>query len=208
MRHFVFATVVLAAAVPAHAQQSDTLPLVVADARVLVVPFKDDAATSTSLGISSLDLPGHGLGFVGGAHLYLLRARNTAFSVGSEFLLASGVRQNTDAAGELAGPEMHRLLRSLSVQASLNFGHQLDWGYVTVGAGPTRYDTYRDGTTPDGPNQVAPSIGVGGRWFTTQHLAFTLDLRFYVTPSATGTAVVGARLRQTLVVVSGGIGIR
>jgi hypothetical protein len=208
MRHLVLATVVLAAAVPAYAQQSDTLPLVVADARVLVVPFKDDDATSTSLGITSLDLPGHGLGFAGGAHLYPLRARNIAFGVGSEFLLASGVRQNTDAAGDLAGPEMHRLLRSLSVQGSFNFGRELDWGYVTVGAGPVRYDTYRDGTTPDGPSQVAPNIGVGGRWFTSQHFAFTLDLRFYVTPRAAGTAVVGARLRQTLIVVSGGIGIR
>jgi hypothetical protein len=131
-----------------------------------------------------------------------------AFGVGSEFMLASGVRQNTDEAGNLAGPEMHRRLQSMSVQVSLNFGHQPDWGYLTVGAGPIRYDTYRDGATPDGPRRVSTNFGVGARWFTTQHFAFTLDLRFYTTPAVIGTAVVGARLRQSLVVVSAGVGIR
>jgi hypothetical protein len=208
MLRFVLAMTFLAAAVPAHAQQADTLPLFVVDARGLIVPLKDDAATSTSLGITSLDLPGHGLGFVGGAQLYPLRGRRIAFGVGGEFLLASGRRQNTDEAGNVAGPEMHRLLQSMSVQVSLNFGHRLDWGYLTVGAGPIRYDTYRDGSTPDGPRRVSTNFGVGARWFTTQHAAFTLDLRFYATPPAMGTAVVGARLSQSLVVVSAGIGIR
>jgi hypothetical protein len=143
-----------------------------------------------------------------GAQLYPLRGRNIAFGVGGEFLLASGVKLNTDSAGNLAGPLMHRLLRSASVQFSFNFGHGLDWGYATVGAGPTRYDTYHDGTEPDGPRQVATNFGVGARWFNTPHFAFTADLRFYVTPESTGTAVVGARLRQTLIVVSAGVGIR
>jgi hypothetical protein len=208
MRRFVFAMIVVAAATPAQAQQSDKLPLFVADARGAVVPFRNDTATSTSLGISSLDLPGHGLGVVGGAQFYPLRTHRFAFGVGGEFLFASGVRQTTDEAGNLAGPEMHRRLESQSVQVSLNFGHRQDWGYLTVGAGPIRYDTYRDGATPDGPSQVSGNFGLGGRWFTTQHFAFTLDLRFYATPSSMGTAVVGARLGQTLVVVSAGVGIK
>jgi hypothetical protein len=57
MRRFVLAMICLAAAVPAHAQQSDTLPLFVADARGLVVLFKHDTATSTSLRITDSDLP-------------------------------------------------------------------------------------------------------------------------------------------------------
>jgi hypothetical protein len=208
MRRFVFALIVLAAAVPARAQQSDQPPFFVVDARGLVVPFKDDAATSTSLGITSLDLPGHGLGVGAGAHVYPLRARSLALGVGSEFLLASGVRQNTDGAGGLTGPEMRRRLQSLSVQISLNFGSGQDRSYVTVGAGPVGYDTYRDGAAPDGRRLTSANFGLGARWWTTEHFAFTLDLRFYTTPPTAGTAVVGARLRQTLTMVSAGVAIK
>jgi hypothetical protein len=52
------------------------------------------------------------------------------------------------------------------------------------------------------------NYGGGGRWFTRPRLAFTFDVRFYATRPAEPTLVVGARGKQTVMVITVGVSVR
>jgi hypothetical protein len=210
MRWFVVALLLLLSATPALAQvqPSEPLPLFVIDARGAFALLKRDPVTATTLDISVEGLPTQGLGIAGGAHLYPLRRGGFAFGIGGELLLARAGKQEFDEEDEPLGPEVRRQLQSLSAQLSFNFGHRLGWSYLTAGIGPASFDTYVADTLPDGTKQMTQNFGFGARWFSTPHLAFTVDIRFYLTQPAVPTDVVGGRERKTLTVFSAGVSIK
>lgn len=209
MRRLLLSVLLLAVAAPALAQQKDPLPWYVGDLRGVWIPLDDDITTAQSLDVTLADLPGRAFGGVGGFHLYPIRRGGFAVGVGGEFLVARGSRQNFDPnTDDALGPEVHRLVQGYSGQVSLNFGSRQGWSYLTAGAGPFYYDTYLGEDLPDGPAKLTTNFGFGGRWFNSEHFAFTADLRFYLTPASPRGLYSGARNAQTLAVVSVGLSVK
>jgi hypothetical protein len=208
MRRLVLCLAALFAAAPAFAQPRDPLPTAVLDLRGAFVRMKADPVTAQTLGIDAQDLATHAFGLVSGVHVYPLRGRNMALGVGAELFLTRAKKHRLDDDKVPIGPEVRRQVQSLSGQISLNFGHRQGWSYLTAGIGPLSFDTYRAGTLPDGLRTMTQNFGFGARWFTTRHVAFMLDLRFYLTQPADATLVVGGRERQTLTVMSAGISLK
>jgi hypothetical protein len=193
---------------PAPSTRDVRLPIAVFDARVAFAPLGRDALTATGLGVTTDALPVTGVGGVIGAHVYPLRTRNFALGVGGEAMLVRAAHDLTDADGKPTGDRIRRRLRAMSGQVSFNFGHADGWSYLTAGMGPTAFDSYLDGATPDGLTPASLNFGGGARWFNFEHLAFALDLRFYTTKPALATTNTAARARKNVVVISGGISIK
>jgi hypothetical protein len=193
---------------PRSAQPDDRIPVFVFDARGAMAMLKQSAATAASFGVPPESLPGRGFGLVGGVHVYPFRRGHFAFGVGSELLLTRASKQEKDDTGMPVGTAIQRRLQSFSGQVSFNFGHRNGWSYLSGGIGPVNFDTYLAGDMPDGLRPSTLNYGAGARWFNTDHLAFSVDMRFYATSPATPTLVVGERARQTVLVLSVGIAIK
>jgi hypothetical protein len=214
-RLLLVATISLGCAGPAFAQSKEPIPPYVFDLRGGLTLLKNDGVTAGDLGVTAADLPGHTFGLFTGVQLYPLRRGGFAFGIGGELFVARASDQQTDEnTGEAIGPEVKRRFRSLSGQLSLNFGHRTGWSYITAGIGPVAFDTYlvalgsTQAPEPDGLRSLTQNFGFGARWFNNQHVAFELDLRFYLTVPANPTAIVGGRERTTVVVMSAGVGLK
>jgi len=215
MRLLLLTLLLLAAGTPAAAQQRDPIPPYVFDVRGGFVSLGSDSITADSLGISTEDLAGHAFGLIGGVQVYPLRRGGFALGLGGEFVVSGASSDQTDPeTGEPIGPIVRRRFRSISGQLSLNFGHRLGWSYITMGLGPAAFDTYivppppALSPEPDGLRPATQNFGIGARWFTRKHMAFELDLRFYLTVPADPMQVVGGRGRKNVVVMSAGIGLK
>ena len=102
-----------------------------------------------------------------------------------------------------------RHFRTIDPEVSLNFGHRNGWSYISGGLGrsvlvPSARTCRRRIT------QAARRVhyGAGARWFTNRHVALSLDFRWYSVAAQDPTATSVAQPRTTLLVLSGGIGLR
>ena len=181
----------------------------VVDARGALAKFGQRPLTAAALGVAPADVPGPGFGASLGAHVYPVRLGRVAFGIGGEVLLARRSRQRIDAAGEPVGAELQSRLYTLSPQISGNFGHRNGWSYLSAGVGTASFETWPDDQeNPDRRVRVI-NYGGGARWFTSSHLAFTIDLRFYaVSPGLADEATPTARPRARLMVISAGVSVR
>ena len=167
-----------------------------------------DALTAAGLGVVKTDLPGRARTLVVGAHVYPLRRGSWKIGLGGEMLMGSGSSQKKDAAGKPAGPVVHRRPDSVSAQVSLNFGRGAGWSYVTAGTGPFKFESYLNEAEPDGVGTSTINFGGGARWFNWDHVAFSVDLRFYLTAAANATLVTAARDPARIVLFSAGISVK
>ena len=184
------------------------IPWVVVDARGGYPSLGLDELTAKGLGVVKADLPGRARTLVVGAHLYPLRRGFWKVGLGGEMLMGSGSSQKKDATGKAAGPVVHRRLNSVSAQVSLNFGRGAGWSYVTAGTGPFKFESYLDEAEPDGVGASTINFGGGARWFNWDHVAFNVDLRFYLTTPANATLVTAVRERARIVLFSAGISLK
>ena len=214
-RLLLLAAICLMCAERAFAQSKEPIAPLVFDLRGAFPLLNTDPVTAEGLGVDAASLPGHAIGLFTGLQLYPLRRGGFAFGIGGELFIANASDQLTDEnTGQAIAPQVKRRFRSLSGQISLNFGHSTGWSYITAGVGPVAFDTYLVplGTTtapdPDGLRPLTQNFGFGARWFTNKHMAFELDLRFYLTVPANPTAIVGGRERANVVVMSAGIGLK
>jgi len=203
--------ILLAVAAPAAAQPKDPLPKFVVDVRGAFAKLGEDATTATDLGVTVQELPGTAIGAAVGANFYPLRKKKMSLGFGAEGVLARAVSQQAaDAQAGLAeGPRIERRLQGISGTISLNFGHGQGWSYVSAGIGPMRFQTF-SGDLPSGapPFQATGNFGFGARWFTSNHIAFCFDLRFYLTQPLETTIEYPGRARERVLVASVGISIK
>lgn len=210
-----------AAAAPtvAAAQIADEpIGLLVFDLRGSFVPFTRNPDLAGGFGLTAPETPGPGFGFDAGAHLYPLRWRGITFGVGAGFHSSFADQERfeppADADSEpVALPSVRKRFSSVSSQVSLNFGTRNGWSYLSVGLGRSQLgirELDRESTPLTGIHTL--SYGGGARWFESEHLAFSLDLRLYALrvplPSssvqmAPGSMPVetGGRIARTTVVV-------
>ena len=184
------------------------LPWLVVDARGGYPSLGLDELTARGLGVATAELPGRARTLVVGAHVYPLRRGAFKIGLGGELLRGSGSSQKKDATGKAAGPVVHRRLNSVSAQVSLNFGRGAGWSYVTAGTGPFKFESYLNEAEPDSTGASTINVGGGARWFNWDHVAFSVDLRFYLTKPAAATLVTAARERARIVLFSAGISLK
>jgi hypothetical protein len=147
-----------------------------------------------------------------GAHLYPVRRQNFALGLGGELLLrargsgtvAPMVEDGPD------GPTIVTRMTALSPQLSLNFGKRDGWSYLSGGVGWASITTERSESPLEDAESRPRAINYGGgaRWFAKEHLAFSLDLRFYAISPQEATATRPAYPRVTVMIFSAGISVR
>jgi hypothetical protein len=204
---------VLLAASAASAQIRQPIPPFAIDIRGFYTGLGQDARTASELGLTVDDLPTRSLGAVAGIHFYPLRGRRMSLGIGGEYLRARGRRTPEPPANSTVlptTPVVEQRLVSLSPQVSLNFGHRDGWSYVTAGMGPLSLETFTGSVAPAEAPEKKNTINMGGgaRWFASSHVAFTFDVRFYLTRPADTTLSHPGRDRNRLRILSAGISIR
>lgn len=183
------------------------------DVRGAMARFQPLPAIGTALGVdANANLPGRGFGLIVGGHVYPLRRRSITLGMGGELLLRTRGSRTLPAATEegVNGPTVTTRMSALSPQLSVNFGRRDGWSYISGGIGWASFTSERD----DAPLPAAETrprtinYGGGARWFTSKHLAFSLDLRFYAIRPQEPTAIRPAFPRMTIMVFSAGISAR
>ncbi len=218
MRAALVAALLVLLAVPVAAQtpvQPPVAPLPITPLPVLVFDVRggftsggQDGTTAAGLKVAPTDIPGRLRSAVVGLHVYPFRRGGFKLGFGGELLLGSAAGQKKDTTGKAVGPVIRRRLNAVSGQISLNFGKGEGWSYFTAGGGPLKFESYLDEATPDGVGSTTLNYGGGARWFTNAHLAFAVDLRFYLTRPAVATAVTAARERERVFLLSLGISLK
>ena len=162
------------------AQSAEPIGWFVADLRASVVPFGQDPALAASRGFDPTVTPGIGLGLDAGAHVYFYRWRVITFGVGATLHTSVADRPAKEDDLDPTGPTLRKRFTAVAPQLSFNFGGRNGWSYISGGVGPSRLLLFSlDGAEPDQRRSNAVNYGGGARWFVRDHLAFSLDLRFY-----------------------------
>jgi hypothetical protein len=211
--------VCLAIAVPAAAQPQQKEPIgrFAADIRGIFARHKAEPSVATELDVAPTNLPVRSVGLAGGAHFYPWRGTRVALGVGGEFVLGRGSRtlDILDANGKptvppAKSPTVRRHFTSIAPEISLNFGHHNGWSYISGGMfGRSKlYADRADAPATNAPQRKTLNYGGGARWFTTEHLAFSVDFRWYSVAEQPAAAGIVLQPRTTLLVLSGGIGIK
>jgi len=200
---------------PAFAQQQEPLPIFTADVRGIFARHKLEPATATELDVVSDNLPPRSFGLVTGAHVYPLRGRKVSLGAGATLLIAGGSRALDVTATDgtvTTSPRVRRHFMSVVPEISINFGHRNGWSYISGGfLGRSKlYLDREDAPATGAPLRSTLTYGGGARWFTNDHLAFSVDFHWYSVaeqPASPATKVV-LEPRTTLLVLSAGISLK
>jgi hypothetical protein len=207
----VFFVALLASAAPARAQAPREPPgPFAADVRVALPRYKDDSSLASALGVTADNLPGRGLGLAGGANWYPLR-RKVTLGIGVEWLVSRGSKTlEPEEEDGPAGPTVNTRFSVFSPQASMNFGSNRGWSYLSGGLGWGGFTSERD-DDPVGDADGRPRVinyGGGARWFAKEHLAFALDLRFYTVNAQEATSDRPPYPKMRMMVFSAGVAFK
>jgi hypothetical protein len=208
-RALVTLLLVLAAATIANAQTAEPIGPFALDARVALPRFKQDTNVATALGVQALDLPSRGLGLAFSAHLYPVRKGPITFGFGAEFMTSRGSRtQETD--DQTVGQTVETRFSNFSPQISFNFGAKQGWSYISGGLGWGSFTTeLADLPVPEAEGRLTTiNYGGGARWFLNQHVAVSLDLRFYAVDPQEASLGRPAYPRMTIMAFSAGLALK
>ena len=204
----------LAAAAPAAAQQKEPIGPFAIDFRGAFTRHKAEPSVATDLGVVSANLPSRTFGLVAGAHVYPLRSAKVTLGLGGNLVISRGSRQidvlAADGKTTTKSPVVRRHFRTFSPEVSLNFGHRNGWSYISGGFfGKSKlYVDRADAPATDAPYRKTLHYGGGARWFTSDHLAFSVDFRWYSVDEQLAAPGVTAQPRTTLLVLSGGVSFK
>jgi hypothetical protein len=156
------------------------------------------------------ELPGRGFGGQIGVHVYLLRWRALTVGVGGEAMVArASSAPPADLQTELRAVDEQ--LVSASPQLSFNFGTGKGWSYLSGGVGRSVWSLHEAGLIA-GDADVEPrqtiNYGGGARWFIKNHLAFSLDVRFYEIQPGTPVFPLPGSPRTRLLIIGAGISLK
>jgi hypothetical protein len=197
----------------AHAQDEEhpRLPWFVLDVHGSTVGFKTSADVATPLSLSATDLPGRGVGLELGAHVYPLRLRWLTLGLGGNLHVSRAHSAPAiDTTGKTVGHDVSARLTAVNPQLSFNFGTGRGWSYLSGGISTSRVDYLIDGAAADAeaPRRKTINYGGGARWFMKDHLAFSLDVRFYAINPVNLTSTQRQSPRMTLMVFSAGLSFK
>jgi hypothetical protein len=200
----------LAAADTAAAQDSEPIGLFAADVRIALPGYKQDGNVAAALGVETLDLPTRGFGLVFGGHIYPARRGVITLGVGAEVMRSGRSRAPETPAAGAVQPTVHTSFSAFSPQISFNFGSRQGWSYISGGLGWGRFTTELEATPlPEAEGRLRTiNYGGGARWFLNEHVAVSLDLRFYAINPQEATLLRPAFPRMTIVTFNAGLGFK
>ncbi len=174
-------------------------------------PLGQNDELGINRGFSSTPQPGLTVGFTAGAHVFPLRLGLITLGLGATF--HDSFRDKgpvpTEDEPNPDGPTLRKRFTAVSPQLSLNFGGRDGWSYLSAGTGTSRLALFALNT--DAPTQRRAgtfNYGGGARWFTNDHLAFALDLRFYNAGPLVASATEPGSPRSTIMVINIGASFR
>jgi len=133
-------------------------------------------------GLTAGELPKTVLGLDVGAHFYPIR-RKVTVGVGASLLMVGGTQTpGPPAEGAVDAPITpgEFRVRGIVPQLSLNFGSSRGWSYLGAGLGFSQLKAGRaEADLEYSPQLLTLNVGGGARWFVSEHIAFTLDGRYY-----------------------------
>ena len=182
----------------------------VVDVHASIPSFPSDSqelADSRSVNLGSL--PGRGWGAQLGAHYYFLRWKALTVGVGGELMVARAT--STPAEGSTGLVPMVERVVTASPQLSFNFGTGHGWSYLSGGIGRSVWALHETGLEPsaaDVESLGTVNYGGGARWFIKNHLAFSLDARFYQIQPGTPIPPQPGSPQQHLFIISAGISLK
>ena len=187
----------------AAAQVPERIGWFVVDLRGSVAATGQDSALAVSRGFDPTAAPGTTLGFEAGAHVYVYRWRIITFGIGASVHRSVGDRRADDTDPDPNGPTLRKKFTTVAPQLSFNFGGRNGWSYLSGGVGSSRLSLFQlDGAEPDQRRSSTVNYGGGARWFVRDHVAFSLDLRFYAISPLEPTDTKPGSSRMTIVVFS------
>ena len=187
------------------AQSGEPIGWFVADLRGSIAPFGQNQTLAIDRGFDPTVTPGTGLGLEAGAHIYVFRWRVITFGVGASFHTSVADRRPTDTDPDPNGPILRKKFTAITPQISLNFGGRNGWSYLSGGLGTSQLSLFaRNDEEPDQRRSTTVNYGGGARWFLSEHLAFSLDLRFYDVSPLEPTDTEPGAPRMTVMVFSVG----
>jgi hypothetical protein len=208
-RATVAALMLSATAMSAAAQDKEPIGRFVADVRVAFAGYKQESTVATPLGVATLSLPKRGLGLIFGGHVYPVRKGIFALGLGAEWIVSPGSHTIESTTTGVADVVVETHFAAFSPQVSLNFGGRQGWSYLTGGLGSATYTTeLQSAPFPTADRVKMINYGGGARWFAKEHLALSLDLRFYVVSPQEATGTRPAFPRARVRVMSVGISLK
>jgi len=209
LRFLAVATLLLGLPSTGSAQSEEPIGRFVADLRGSVAPYGQNADLAFGRGYDPSVTPALGLGFEAGAHFYFLRWKVITFGVGGSFHGSLGDRRAQDDDADPNGPTMRKTFTAVSPQLSFNFGGRDGWSYISGGLGTARLSLFPlNQEKPPQRRTNTLNYGGGARWFVKEHLAFSLDLRFYAMSPLEETETEPVVPRTTTMVLSIGASFR
>jgi hypothetical protein len=199
----------MAAGTAAAQDEEAKIPRFAVDVHGSLPRFKQIPGLVAPYHLQPTDLPTRGLGFDVGGHVYLVTWRWITFGAGGSTLLSRGHSGTRKVNGTVVGKDVTLTFKALSPQMSFNFGKGDGWSYLSGGLGWSWVAI----TTPAAPVDVTTrrktiNYGGGARWFTSDHMAFNIDIRFYAINPQAATDLLKQAPRMTLVVLSAGISFK
>jgi hypothetical protein len=197
----VTAAIVLAAS-PVAAQTPAPLTGLVGDLRFLIAALPSGQGWTPELPTGGV-VPGRGFGGEAGAHTFAGPGRHRRLVLGASGLLVQG---RTSAEGL---PTVTTRMAAAAPHVGIGFGHRDGWSYLSIGAGLASVRGDAPGT-PSSPSawELAFHYGGGARWFLTEHLAASLDLRFWALTPRSASATRTNAPATTRFAFGAGIGFR
>lgn len=203
----------LALAAPGAAQQQDPIGPFAVDLRGAYGRHKAEPSVATDLGVTAANLPSRSFGLVAGAHVYPLRSSKVTLGLGANLVKTHGSSTLDLIAADgttTKGPTVDRHFTTVSPEISLNFGHRNGWSYISGGmfGRSKQYVDRPDRQAVNPAYRSTINYGGGARWFTTEHLAFSVDFRWYSVAEQAAAAGLIAQPRTTLLILSGGVSFK
>lgn len=192
----------------ASAQPREPLPFFVIDVQGTLPKYPGVAGFAAPRGLNESELPAWGPGVNLGGQVYVTRGTRLSFGVGATYVFTRGSREPEPPEGQTVaeGPIVTTTYKGLVPQASINFGHRYGWSYISAGIGQSTLTINRD-DAPDETGTATKTINYGGgaRWFARDHLAFSLDLRFYAINPVVADVTSYGHPRKTMLIFSTGV---
>lgn len=195
-----WATLILGlAAAPVVGQPREALGGLVVDVRVVSTTLPTGVGWTPSVTPVGALVPGRGVGADTGLHLFMGPGRFRRLSVGVSGLVAEGRATGGEA------PTIATRMAAAAPHAAINFGHRHGWSYLSLGAGTASVRSNVKGTTTPASWGLAFHYGAGARWFIREHVAVSLDLRFWALTPRPATATLQSAAATTRIALGAGL---
>lgn len=190
-------------AATAAAQPREALSGVVGDLRLVSTTLPTGLGWTPPVATTGTLVPGRGVGVEGGVFAFAGPGRFRRLSFGASGFVAEGRATAVDA------PTMATRMFAAAPHAALNFGHRDGWSYLSIGAGTAKVRATEDGVE-DQPASwgLVFHYGGGARWFVREHLAVSLDLRFWALTPRPATTARPSAAATTRIAIGAGLSFR